>query len=419
MRLHKFGGLVKGMMSETNKSNIDAAVKRGEAKLSAYMNSSLLHTECRWNIEDAEETLESFNLTTMRMNGRLSNSYSNPPRVDKIKIPNTHRIDAGQGDEVMKLTISTKDYGKVLNKRCPRNQSRGANVTIVEDEQGDLMVIIFRDIIPANLLGQHKLAEEWFAKEDKTMYVNGCKATTHPNPYKIAEQLKDENAMNSAGLRSSNVKKVKNLSVTKPGTNTKFTYDNAKGKTITRTYTSAINRKAYNLSEMEEKPFGELIAFMDELYKNVATFWIQKFGCPENRINNEIEAAMKKMQVACCSIKQHKHQLGIHSDPSSRFPHCVFGKTINDWDDSTREWVRSCDGGKLILVDGCMPLDYGPSDVVFLNGNYLHGITNLKPKKGHKQVKGETLSRFSMQLYSDYQRNENKHGKYGTFSSKW
>ena len=61
-------------------------------------------------------------------------------------------------------------------------------------------------------------------------------------------------------------------------------------------------------------------------------------------------------------------------------------------------------------------IPYGPTDALILNGNVLHGVTNLKEptKQGRKRQK-MTLTRFSMQLYTDHKRNGNKNGPYGSY----
>lgn len=420
-RVHKLGDDVMSKFMKQSSELVKPAKAQGQAILNKYMTNPILEEECKWELHSAEETLESFNLTTMVKEGRLGAQFAGNPKMIKIRVPNTHRVSDGDGGRMMKLTIPSKKYDKILNKRCPKNQCRSAKVTIIEDEQGGLMAIIFRGIIPNQLMKQHKHAEEWFEMEKDTMYTVGCKAATYPNMYKIAQQMKNKYVLDSDGLKSSNVKQVIKLSVTGTGGNVRMRYRNAKRNVVDRTFTSAIQRKAYKFSEMKEKPFQELTTFMSELYKNVATYWISRFQCPEDNIDDVVETAMKALKVAFCRIEQHDYHLGTHSDPSSKFPHCIFGNTNYSWDEDANEWKgRSSDGGKLILLDGCVPLDYEPSDVVFLNGNMLHLVTNLKPKAGQKQQKSDAaLSRSSMQIYTDYLRNENKHGRYGSFSSWW
>ncbi len=420
-RVHKLSGDAMSKFMKQSLELVKPAKAEAQEILNKYMTNPILEEECKWQLHSVEETLESLNLTTMVKEGRVGACFGCNPRMIKIRVPNTHRVSDGDGEGMMKLTIPSKQYGKLLNKRCPKNQSRSAKVTIIEDEEGGLLAIIFRGIIPNHLMKQHKHAEEWFEMEKDTMYTVGCKAATYPNGYKIAQQLKNKFVLDSDGLKSSNVKQVIKLSVTGTGGNARMSYRNAKRKVVDRTFTSAIQRKAYNFSEMKEKPFQDLTTFMSELYENVTTYWVRRFGCPEDKIDDVVESAMKELQVAFCRIEQHDYHLGNHIDPSSNFPHCIFGKTNYTWDEDANEWKgRSSDGGKLILLDGCVPLDYEPSDVVFLNGNILHSVTNLKPKAGHKQKKSDALlTRSSMQIFSGFLRNENKHGRYGSFSSWW
>ena len=62
---------------------------------------------------------------------------------------------------------------------------------------------------------------------------------------------------------------------------------------------------------------------------------------------------------------------------------------------------------RYLLIDS---LRLYSDNVVFIDGNLLHAVTNLCNEK--------KVDRFSMQIYTDYLRNTNKHGKYGTYDSR-
>jgi hypothetical protein len=78
-------------------------------------------------------------------------------------------------------------------------------------------------------------------------------------------------------------------------------------------------------------------------------------------------------------------------------------------------WQRCAAGGRLFVADGLFDISYGPTDVVLLDGNIPHGITNLRELPSGGSAGGaarKELERFSVIVVSDFQRNEGmmKHG---------
>ena len=71
-------------------------------------------------------------------------------------------------------------------------------------------------------------------------------------------------------------------------------------------------------------------------------------------------------------------------------------------------------GGRLFLADGLVDISYGPTDVVLLDGNIPHGITNLRDLPGQGTTTRPELRRFSVILFSEFKREKGmrKHGNY-------
>ena len=70
-------------------------------------------------------------------------------------------------------------------------------------------------------------------------------------------------------------------------------------------------------------------------------------------------------------------------------------------------------GGRLFFADGLVDISYGPTDVVLLDGNIPHGITNLRDLPGQGTTTRPELRRFSVILFSDFKREGmKKHGNY-------
>ena len=146
-------------------------------------------------------------------------------------------------------------------------------------------------------------------------------------------------------------------------------------------------------------------------YESITKHWMKNNGCPENKVESEWKKVKQKLQLCGNKINQTTSWMGVHSDPSLPFPSGIFGPTTHTLNEEGMKWECQCEGGELLLVDGFIPMRYGPQDVVFIDGNLLHAVTNLCSQK--------SVDRFSMQIYTDYLRNTNKHGKYGTYDSRY
>ena len=340
-----------------------------------------------------------------------------------ITISNGERIGADVGESVMKLTISEakKDTRQALSKRNPRGIDglKDANIVIIKDEQGQIMAIILREIIPIDLTKQFNLFREFYQTKN-TLYTRGCRAATYPDVDDIMRCLKSADSRVAGGFRQTNVKQLHDIRVTRTGCNVMLYYKNRAGKTIGWAFTSNLDRKAFKRGDFVNSPFNSLLQFLEVTFRSVSEFWLKRHGCEEKKIDAELNRAMSKLHVTGGMIGQHKNRLGIHTDPSSKLATLVCGQTVYCYSDETGNWTeRVCNGGRLVMIDGCIFLEYLPSDVVILNGNVLHSITALTDKKKSKEQSKSAHSRFSVQLYSDHNRGKNKHGKYGTFDCWW
>mmetsp|Transcript_32659 Transcript_32659/g.66624 ORF Transcript_32659/g.66624 Transcript_32659/m.66624 type:complete len:486 (-) Transcript_32659:48-1505(-) len=402
------------------KAVVNMAIKKARQTFGQYMSLPILLEEdlsCHWHsVEETKILIDKLNLQEMIDHGDIT--------AVTITIPDNQRIGEKEGEEIMKLTFSQNDpqVKKSLNKRNPRNVSSGlkdANIILIEDQRSEPMAIILRQIIPLELSTKFDSFRQYYDGVN-TLYTKGCRAATYPDTDDILRCLKDQMSKDAGGFKQSNVKMITGLRVTSTGRNVMLEYRNKKkGKKIEWAFTSNLDRKAFDRTQFNETPVDPLLQFMEKLYENVSRYWIHKFGCDENKIKDEMARAMNQLQVSGGLIKQYSDKMGIHSDPSSWFPSCIFGPTIYKWDVNTGRWGdRICDGGRLVLVDGCIFLEYLPQDVIVLNGNLLHGVTRLQQKKQGTQLKGG-YSRFSIQMYTNYNRNENPRSRYGSFSCKW
>ena len=253
------------------------------------------------------------------------------------------------------------------------------------------MGIILIDVIPFELTQQYEKFLEYYNSKN-TNYTSGCKATVWP-AYDFGK----------------NVKSIDNVRVVKGGKNVKVKYINRQGRKIEYPFSPNLDRKAFHISKLNGVECQNLLQFMEDLYESITEYWVRNNGCPEEEVEEVLEEVKEGLQLCGNKLNQTTSRMGVHSDPSLPFPSGIFGPTTHTLNEEGTKWERQCGGGELLLVDGFIPMRYDPQDVVFIDGNLLHGVTNLSKKE---------VNRFSMQIYTDYLRNTNKHGKYGTYDSR-
>ena len=98
------------------------------------------------------------------------------------------------------------------------------------------------------------------------------------------------------------------------------------------------------------------------------------------------------------------------------FPALIIGQGTSKLVDGS--WRSCAQGGRLFLADGLVDISYGPTDVVLLDGNIPHGITNLRDLPGQGTASRPELKRFSAILFSDFKR-EGHMMKHGNYKGMW
>jgi hypothetical protein len=107
------------------------------------------------------------------------------------------------------------------------------------------------------------------------------------------------------------------------------------------------------------------------------------------------------------SSSYQKH-IGVHRDPMALCPACIFGHTTYTLENNT--WSNDNKGGILYILDGLFALDYGPCDIVIMDGNIAHGVTQVQ----RDNVKRAPTERFSAILFCTWNRRKGmcKPGRY-------
>ena len=70
-------------------------------------------------------------------------------------------------------------------------------------------------------------------------------------------------------------------------------------------------------------------------------------------------------------------------------------------------WERAQKGGRLFSLDGLFDLEYGPCDVLLMDGRFAHGVTTLRDLPRTPGPRPE-LERYSLILFSRWQREKMK-----------
>ena len=157
-------------------------------------------------------------------------------------------------------------------------------------------------------------------------------------------------------------------------------------------------------------------------------------------------------------INEGSSHLGLHHDPECPLPAFICGLGLHRWvepptttsaasttfaaaedepDDVESEseseaelevegqFVRIGRGGRLILADGLFDLEYGPTDAVLMDGNYLHGVTALRDLPGTSaeglrdgSAARPELQRFSIIRLSTFGKEKGMH-KDGSYEGQW
>jgi len=407
-----------GLFNKLNdgKKDADEIMNKSKSILGDYV-----HAECLFKTEDFVIT----ELPTDEVKQMLPSLDSLPQdfvcnmKGAKIIVPSSHMVDKEKGGKMMKLFVTQKNNSTekaLMKERDPRNLCGDANIILIEreaagnDANPQLMGIILKGIIPFDLTLQYSTFLKHY-EANNTYFTSGCKATAWPasDIGRIMKQLKDELCMDAAGFKK-NVKHIHDIKITSTGMNVQVLYENQQGRLIRWNFSPNLDRKAFLISKLNELKCQKLLQFMENLYESITKHWMKNNGCPENMVESEWEKVKQKLQLCGNKINQSTSWMGVHSDPSLPFPSGIFGPTTHTLNEEEMKWERQCEGGELLLVDGFIPMRYGPQDVVFIDGNLLHAVTNL--------CNQSYVDRFSMQIYTDYLRNTNKYGKYGTYDSR-
>ena len=105
------------------------------------------------------------------------------------------------------------------------------------------------------------------------------------------------------------------------------------------------------------------------------------------------------IEIATLCLNEGSSRLGVHKDMGTPMPALCMGPGL--WRLAGGEWRPTGEGGQLYLADGMFDVSYGPCGGTLLDGNLLHGVTNLRDFSGTGQTSRPELERFSLIIFSN------------------
>jgi hypothetical protein len=128
--------------------------------------------------------------------------------------------------------------------------------------------------------------------------------------------------------------------------------------------------------------------------------YLHSHGYPQGNIDSCQTSLSNNLKLSTLLLTSNK-DIGVHRDPMAPCPACIFGHTTHTLENNT--WSNKDKGGILFILDGLFALDYGPCDIVIIDGNIAHGVTQVQ----RVNVKGVT-KRFSAIIFCTWNREQEK-----------
>lgn len=123
------------------------------------------------------------------------------------------------------------------------------------------------------------------------------------------------------------------------------------------------------------------------------------------------------LTLSTLCVDEASSRVGVHRDPPCPLPALLCGSTVYSL--TASGWVAHAGGGSLFMADGLWCLEYGPYDVVLIDGNYAHGVTTLTALgQSGREVGRTSLHRHSLIMFNKWQRAEGMR-KGLSYDSQW
>ena len=352
-------------------------------------------------------------------------------------IEDRFRLDNEAMDEIRRVEACGREVEALLNRQSLRRITRNPPVVDFCTTDGKIAARLVKGCVPPHLAELFETLHEVFDAAAVGWNL-GCEADGSKDRIGAAQSmLKDRSKMVEAyglndgctilgvGLKSLKSKEAGTLGLT---------YRNSEGKKIKGfqigTY---LNRQHLDkpkfISKVRELGFAEehhkcqpLLDYLESLYReNAVDFLAHSQGWPKDMAT----LYMKHCTVERFGVKlNQRSRMSIHCDIGSPVPAAAFGPGCQRLVEG--QWKEVCRGGRLFMLNGMFPLEYGPMDAAYFDGNEPHGPTSLKALNKEEARDsgsngGATLERFSVVMAVRHRLDEKKGKTYkqGNYSGKW
>lgn len=298
------------------------------------------------------------------------------------------RMSPSVGQSSAKITVSEAGIvADLLNHRSLQyygiEDCKKYHTIFIVNDVNEVLVLWLRNRLS---LDEARSMEVFYKDYDDNpgCWTMGCEGQNYADFSFICEALTNKNAHAQAGLNSeTNVVSVQSLGTNeKTGITNKVVYTNAEGETISRPLNKPLKRKSHTSESLEQihtinPSTARLHETLESIYKEHLPDFLTSWGVPSNHLDEVTGDILKELGVTANVFDCHSN-IGQHQDIPAPSPALLVGTTNYMFDESSGKWVKKHKGGNLYLADGMILLDYKPQDVILMDANILHGITNIK-----------------------------------------
>ena len=362
-------------------------------------------------ISEAKEAYSAYkkSLGDLKM-GLYALSPLDRTRLPVLIVHSSCRMDAASVNKVKKWNPSRKDLNAfhIRNPDAFGLQDTSFEVRL-DDMDGPIIAIKIKNAFSFDQSLQSLELQE-LHRDMSCGWNQGCEADPFPTSKSIKSQLQNEKCMKSSGFASTNVKKVIHLGpLSKSGSGCKYGYVNASGKKIYRGISSHIDRHKWaKRGSRSIKHLTDNISIIDiakKTYMSHIPGYLASRGYGSLEIQENLEEMNQNLELSTLSITQAK-PIAIHRDPHTPTFAMLFGHTTHEVKEE--EWWDRKVGGTLYLIDGLLELKYSPRDIMIIDGNFAHGVTNVI-----NSDRSYLTERFSVIMFCRWRREKAKYpGKY-------
>jgi hypothetical protein len=269
-------------------------------------------------------------------------------------------------------------------------------------------------------------------------WQKGCEADVRVTDLgNVVGRTKDKSAMCGYGVsHNCNVKDIKASNINNDAS-LKIYYDNRYGEDKSFQISSWLNRSVWTKKQLSSSiqqlmkkmeyynnnnnNFNNntimksmlnnsilLINELENLYRHHALDYLINRKWPHElaiTVLNEIELCFSTLVV-----NNNISKIGCHKDPPSPFPALLAGPST--YSITNNKWEKVYNGGRLFYLDGLVDLSYCPYDVVMMDGNAPHGVSNIEGVANNIDA-----SRFSIIMFTKCGRQSMK--KYGMYDDMY